>query len=208
MGGIGTSSILGVCGIGNENDSVQDDDTIDHSAVRAKVHNNGDHGILMVKESPATKGSVELYSGEPDEHELIIEQLKRSQSKQLANQTHNPRPTPGHSGFNLQLAERRSTRTVDAEVIPSRLSNMTCARPALSALQDSCDAASDLTCGALLAGNPLTAARQRRNQTSAAFASREADMSIRALLRRYQTNCALTSTPNSAMHNVDCEVRT
>merc|ERR1712176_299539 len=58
----------------------------------------------------------------------------------------------------------------------------------LEDLRGAQDAASELTCGALLAGGPLAAVRQRRLQGSGVMMSRDTgNIDIRELMRRYQT---------------------
>lgn len=138
------------------------------------------------------QGSVQpalACADEPNELELVIERLKRPEARlearaRSSGNAQRARPTTtgasgtSGQGFTLQLAERRQ------EAMPPR--------PASSAgsslgfdLSDSRDAASDLTRGGSLAGNPLAALRHRRTQASAAHDSRDVDVSIRDLLRRH-----------------------
>merc|ERR1740129_1798736 len=90
--------------------------------------------------------------------------------------------------------ERRQVWTADAGLRPSTASS----RPATAGgggvtLEDlrgggaMQDAASDLTCGASLAGGPLAAVRQRRLHGTGVMTSRDTGMDIRELMRRYQT---------------------
>merc|ERR1719229_1345228 len=65
--------------------------------------------------------------------------------------------------------------------------------------QGGADAASELTCGASLAGGPLAAVRQRRLQGTGVMASRDGGMEIRELMRRYQTYAQPTNPPQEQL---------
>lgn len=125
------------------------------------------------------------FAGEPDETELILEQLKRAR-RQLKGHAFTARPAfggsgPGASGFGVQLPRRTKTAENQEGFRPATASN---SRLRFEDMMPA-DSASDLTCGETLAGNPLRALRQRH--PSGASTAREVGMDIRQLLQRYQT---------------------
>lgn len=127
------------------------------------------------------------YAGEPDEFELVTERIKRPRPK-ASGQSMTARPAVGGWGFNVQIPDRRQVRTADSD--PTSFRPATAGSLGLDfRTRSSEDTSSDLTCGTLLAGNPLAVARQRRTNAAEAggAAARESDMNIRDLLRRYQT---------------------
>ncbi|CAK9081184.1 unnamed protein product, partial [Durusdinium trenchii] len=103
------------------------------------------------------------FAHEPDETQLVFEQLKRS--RRTGAHAFTTRPfLPGFNG-GLFLPERRSRgHTSEGGSAPVGF------RPATAANARLCfedliptDAASDLTCGDSLAGHPLKVLRQRRS---------------------------------------------
>ncbi|CAE7487958.1 LRRC56 [Symbiodinium sp. CCMP2456] len=128
------------------------------------------------------------FAGEPDETELILEQLKRAR-RQLKGHAFTARPAfggsgpsaSGASGFGVQLPRRTKTAENQEGFRPATASN---SRLRFEDMMPA-DSASDLTCGETLAGNPLRALRQRH--PSGASTAREVGMDIRQLLQRYQT---------------------
>jgi len=111
-----------------------------------------------------------------------------------------------HVGPDLYGAEPDEDQLVLESMKRARLQHITSTRPTSASssglrVDDHCsvEAASDLTRGRPLGGNPLVAVRQRRNQ--AAALALEADMGIRELLQRYQTymqesHCCGSGTPD------------
>jgi len=110
---------------------------------------------------------------EPDEHQLLLEQVKRPQPRMRMGAR---RPAPQDAiGFGFRLPDRRR--------LPARAPGVGQSEEA----QGACEAASDLTMGDSVAGNPLAALRHRRSQASAAAGlPGVGEGGIRDLLRRYQ----------------------
>jgi len=125
---------------------------------------------------PLPPDLADAFAGEPGEQELVIEWLKRARPKQAAPQATfalTARTSPEPAGFDLRLADRRQApRALPGGGPPAG--------------EGDCTAASDLTRGGSLAGNPLAALRHRRSQASSSSVSRPADLSIRELLRRHR----------------------
>ncbi|CAE7201439.1 LRRC56 [Symbiodinium natans] len=128
--------------------------------------------------------SPDPFAGEPDETELILEQLKRAR-RRAQGHAFTARPAFGSApsaGFGIHLPSRRMKTAENQEGFrPATASN---SRLRFEDMMPT-DSASDLTCGETLAGNPLRALRQRH--PSGASTAREAGMDIRELLQRYQT---------------------
>ncbi|CAK0841951.1 unnamed protein product, partial [Prorocentrum cordatum] len=133
------------------------------------------------------------HAGEPDEDELVTERLKRARPRSLAQHAFTARPAAPSEGawFSLSMPDRRQARTA-APLAPAGVPlSFRPATPSNSGFRldeptGSQDTASSLTCGDSLAGNPMRALRQRRLQDSGAMTSRDSDVDIRELLRRYQ----------------------
>ncbi|CAJ1363525.1 unnamed protein product [Effrenium voratum] len=118
----------------------------------------------------SAKTGAGLFVGEPDETELVVEQLKRAR-RNAGGHAFTARP-----GFTMQPPDRRTRDDGRPATATSRLNFEELVAT---------DAASELTCGESLAGNPMRALRRRH--PSGAQTAREAAMDIRELLQRYQT---------------------
>eukprot|EP00932_Pfiesteria_piscicida_P019801 SRR837773.6625.p1 GENE.SRR837773.6625~~SRR837773.6625.p1 ORF type:complete len:473 (+),score=100.95 SRR837773.6625:584-2002(+) len=155
------------------------------------------------------------YSNEPDEDELITERLKQVRPKANLPHAHTARPAVGGTWFGFQAYDRRQVWGSDSEPASFRPGTATArpgtagsrpgtasgARPSTSAglgggvmnfegMSTSQGSASTLTCGDSLAGGALALMRHRRQRASESggvTASKDEDMDIRELLRRYQT---------------------
>jgi hypothetical protein len=143
---------------------------------------------------------------EPTEQQLILERVKRVTPSSKAPQSFSQparASTPRSSGFNLQLPSRRQAEATTSTPrgqgsssgvgTPRGQGSSSGGMGAVGLGLDDLmgqhgDAASDLTCGVQLAGNPLSALRQRRNQASSKSSSSEVDVSvsIRELMRRHR----------------------
>lgn len=135
----------------------------------------------------ASKADPDSYSGEPDEDDLVMERVKRARQRPHRLLPMTARPALINSWFNFQAPDRRRVRTAEPSVSEGF-------RPATTAnsgirfedLRGDHNSASDLTCGSSLAGNPLSAVRQRRSHTSSSSSQKDGDMDIRALLQKFQ----------------------
>lgn len=168
------------------------------------------HPLMVqgLRDSPWTRGE----GNEPTEQQLVMERLKRMGSAQVKHSVaHTPEwaatsPTP-QPPFGLQMPARRQSLGQE----PAPRGSLTTPRGGAACgsvatprgggahgaaaavglglddfLGQNPDAASDLTRGGQLAGNPLAAMRQRRNQASSGQTDQESDLGIRELLRRHR----------------------
>jgi len=159
------------------------------------------HPLLAqgLQESQTTTQSDRTYAGEPDEDELVVEELKRARPKPMTFHAFTARPALSRSSFNMQPPDRRQVRTADSEPTALRPATATNSRLDFDDLKSAQDSASDLTCGAPLAGGPLTAVRQRRVHAAGAQEAQEPELGIRELLRRYRTYTQPSCIPSDEL---------
>jgi len=153
--------------------------------------------------TPLATQRSELYAAEPDEFDLVLERLKRARPRPAVQQhAFTARPAGGaatsSSSFAFQ-ADRRKARTADSGNLddayrPATSANASLRLDGFSGGVGVQDAASILTCGdTSLAGNPIGAARQKRQLKADGIGvdepvvHHEEAMEIRELLRRYTT---------------------
>eukprot|EP00443_Scrippsiella_acuminata_P091326 CAMPEP_0115418558 /NCGR_PEP_ID=MMETSP0271-20121206/24730_1 /TAXON_ID=71861 /ORGANISM="Scrippsiella trochoidea, Strain CCMP3099" /LENGTH=608 /DNA_ID=CAMNT_0002843037 /DNA_START=28 /DNA_END=1854 /DNA_ORIENTATION=+ len=123
---------------------------------------------------PGETPSSSRFGVEPDEDELINERVKRSRPKGNMPHAHTARPAVGwFGGLHMQADDLAGAQ----------------------------DAASELTCGDSLAGGPLGLMRHRRYRDSGASTSRDSDVDIRELIRRYQTYTQPSCLPMEELLN-------
>eukprot|EP00443_Scrippsiella_acuminata_P084946 CAMPEP_0115494244 /NCGR_PEP_ID=MMETSP0271-20121206/64616_1 /TAXON_ID=71861 /ORGANISM="Scrippsiella trochoidea, Strain CCMP3099" /LENGTH=643 /DNA_ID=CAMNT_0002922809 /DNA_START=28 /DNA_END=1959 /DNA_ORIENTATION=+ len=161
---------------------------------------------------PGETPSSSRFGVEPDEDELINERVKRSRPKGNMPHAHTARPAVGWFG-GLHMQDRRQVWTSESE--PPSFRPMTSAGGSsggggsgagsgallLDGLAGAQDAASELTCGDSLAGGPLGLMRHRRYRDSGASTSRDSDVDIRELIRRYQTYTQPSCLPMEELLN-------
>lgn len=144
--------------------------------------------------------ATDLYADEPDEHELVVERLKRARPRPAITYAapHSARLAARSSGFDLQLAPRPLTARGGvgaAGAVPASPRPATgcpasarggggCGHDDDPSRGSAYDSSSELTCGGSgsLAGNPMAALRQRRSQEPA-LAATDGGLGIRELLR-------------------------
>lgn len=156
-------------------------------------------GLLESQKAAEVAESSCPYDGEPDEDELVVEGLKRARPKPTTMHAFTARPAVGNSSFVLQPPDRRQVRTAESDPTSFRPATASNSRLNFDDLKSSQDSASGLTCGGPLAGGPLTAVRQRRNQTSGEQAAQEPELGIRELLRRYRTYTQPSCIPSEEL---------
>jgi hypothetical protein len=139
------------------------------------------------------------YAGEPNEQELIVENIKRLRPRLATNcmaQTFSARPSTATSSSSLfnfrQIPERRESHTAHGNSFRLDFEDMKI---------HAVDAASDMTCGIPLAGNLVSAVRQRRCQSASSVPNQDSDMDIRGLLKRYQTFIQPSCIPVEELRN-------
>lgn len=120
-----------------------------------------------------------LCAAGPSEMELVIEGLKRTESQHIP----------------LRQPDRAAATQAKQTTVVSHFAFQPRQRKDVEL--GSHHASSDLTSGAPLAGNPLSVARQKRNQSHAAMPGQDVD--IRSLLQRYQTYVQASCLPDEEL---------
>ncbi|CAK0901350.1 unnamed protein product [Prorocentrum cordatum] len=156
-------------------------DFVSASAAAVEPLQTAHLGLAAALAEAAELPAVQSFSEEPSELALLLERLKEA--------------PPGSQAFSswLRPLDRQSpSHAADASGCDSgkfRFENS-------MNLQGSCESSSTLTCGSLLSGNAVHAARQRRRHAPAA--SREGELDIRSLLRRHRAEGGVGASPASA----------
>lgn len=129
------------------------------------------------------ENAKKLVVGEPDEHALVLESLKRASRRRSGHASSARQATVSvQSRFNFSLSDR--ARTAFSE--PSSFRPSSSKHIDFTDLGINGEAASDLTCAGFTAGgSALAAARARRAQSGNDL--REVNMDIRSLLQKYET---------------------
>lgn len=169
---------------------------------------------LMASRTASVGSRGPLYAGEPNEQDLVVEGIKRARPRTPLAHAFTARPLMGatpssSSSFDFsQAPERRQAKTASVDSF----------RPATSAnsglhlddlrVHSTIMTASDLTCGSPCAGNPFAVLRQRKHEALSSPSSKETEIDIRELLRRYQTYTQESCIPREELRSRKLEADT